>query len=276
MVGDNVTDIDCDIIYPIKSTIELALFKSELTSGKIKFRDLGSEYDNFKTSIKIETDEDNGALFEERLKYPDSPLFASFDGVYPFTPYFNYSSVSDDLKFKLESATIKPMVDLYGYVNHYDIDIIPAYDNIRDFIPLTPSDINGVCYQSSTSWSLGGVDLPYPESSFNQDNNEIQSGLQLHNNYSCVDRNVVNYLEETTISVKVNYNSAVKLLNMLLTQRDNTISLVSPAIFVPFGQQYNTNTEFSVSLSNSSIKITHRNSDDFLIAFKLQLTGVIS
>lgn len=273
MSGDNVTDVECNIIYPISHEIELAMTKVKLTSGELVFRDLGAEYDNFSTSFTIETDELNGSVFEERLKYPDSLSFTLYDGMYPFTPIFDYSVVSGGVNFVVNKVGTDTMIDDFGYINQYDLDIYPAYNNIYDTFPLLSGAEDYEC--TNTGWTLQDITLPFPESKFNLNKNEVQNGLQLHNNYSCVDRPYRALFEETTLSVKLDTEGVRRLLNMLLTYRAYEMVMSVPPVFIPFGQQYKDNAIFNVILSNNKITIDHRNFNEFLVTISLQLKEVV-
>ncbi len=265
--GDNITNINCNIIYKISTTINLSMIKIPLTAGLIAWRDMGISYDRFATSLTLETDIQNAYIYETRMKHPDRVSLTSFNGVYPFTPLFDYSSA---VEFVYDTSKYDIVKDHFGNVNQYNGLIIPAYKDLYSVLPvLTGSETD--CYAATTTWSLDSMNLPDPIGKFKLSNIPKKNGLALNGNYSCVDRNIIPYNEIATVKVKVDKEACTKLLNLLTTKRNGVYNMVSSTLSAPFGQQYKDSTQFSVQLADTKIVVDHLNYNIFNVSFKLQL-----
>lgn len=272
----------CDIIYPSSVTIGIGMIKSEVYGGNIVWRSLGQRYTTFKASCEFETDIENGAKFEKYLKGPVQFSFDSYNGFFPITPLFSYESIA--FKYVIESASIKPSVNLFGHINSYKITYIPAYDNVFDcFTEL--AGIETESYKARCSWTLDNhlpdmkINLPGSPSSFSVDNNTAQDGLLLNGSFSCLDTYEVKHNEITNIKLTLDQGACTKLLSILIKAAGNKMTLIAPKVLAIFGQQYNTNYKkdldinFDVILADKDIKITHTNYDQFDVSFKLQVVG---
>lgn len=274
-VAGVTTAVECTVSLPVKSIIELAMVKIELVGGAFRWRDLGKQYDTYRTEVKnLIASPEQSQTIEEKIKTPESFYFLDFSGFHPFSPLLDYSSASSGLRLVNQSFSMSSYLDDRGEANRYGFTGVAGYKDIYSFFPAIDGTITP-CQLSKSSWILGGVNMPYPESKFSPKMSQPQSGVPLHGNYSVVDRLPFDFEEITTFKVILDLQGMRKLLyQLVIVSRGEEIAATIPANHTPFGQQYKDDINFTVLLADEKLEVQQINGERFSLSMKLQLKGV--
>jgi hypothetical protein len=239
--------IECDVMLPYTTVIDMALKKETATNSSVSWIDLGEQYDTRTCSFEVATNADNSLIMELLIKGrgEDEPITISGlpDGFFPF---------GQDREYPTEPifVTILKIEESYTqFFNKYRKYKL----TIGATLPRKTVDYEEVDCWKEYGFSLDGVTIPYPKNGFNTDINEKHIAFDLHNSFADI-RHKSLFGGTAKITAPCTTIGAKKTTALLTLSRGTALSSVFPPPYYPFGMD--AETVDSVKLDSAQITVS--------------------
>jgi hypothetical protein len=266
-IKQGVTGVGVQLLYGnIETKIDLSMERGIDARGIINWLDNGKEYDNFSTSITLQTDV--GGDLEDLLSNSSTDDISIVSNKnYPFTPVFDNNQ---DYPVNVESWSTEGNYTILGELRRYKMNIVPNVTDI--YTSLTASGIIDSC-PDDNHWQIGAI--PFPFTDFKQVINDHRRVNVYGGSSSSIADTERTYGDVAEMTIRVEEDQARKILQFFTgVMRGTEQTLTMPAIYNIFGERYKGITSCKCKLYDSILTVSHTNYRSVEIKFKLQMTGV--
>lgn len=266
--GDDAVSIH--FLYGCKTTISLHMDRDTDSRGIVQWLDNGKDGDSYNSTVTIDTEDGEGL---ENIVVSDSTDQLYFttpitNGFYPFGIGF---ATNQSYPVVIDKPPTNKNVDLFRTVREYKLSYSFATPDIYNSITESTAIADRGCFYNH--WQIGGVAFPFGE--FKDSTNvDIKATKMIGWTSKTVDTTDI-YGDVSIVKLSCGEEQARQILQFFTgVMRGTTQTLTSPAIYDIFGKRYTGLTSCQVKLATNKITIEHKNWDNVIIGFSIQMVGV--